>query len=91
MSTQPLEPKSSSNLKFAQVKPSERKNHKGKHLPDRDDEDEDEDDVGISKIQVPRQKYIPVSKSEILDALVSMMFKSDEEDDDVYQFRLLAS
>ena len=53
------------------------------------DGDEDEE-VGISKLQVPRQKYIPVSKSDLLDSIVSMMFKSDDPDD-ILHFRRLAS
>ncbi|PPD72447.1 hypothetical protein GOBAR_DD30646 [Gossypium barbadense] len=44
---------------------------------------------GISRIQVPRQKYIPVSKAELLDAIVSSLFES--RDEDARQFRLLSS
>ncbi|PPS11973.1 hypothetical protein GOBAR_AA08682 [Gossypium barbadense] len=43
---------------------------------------------GISRIQVPRQKYIPVSKAELLDAIVSSLFES--RDEDARQFRLLS-
>ncbi|XP_059457263.1 uncharacterized protein LOC132187106 [Corylus avellana] len=52
---------------------------------------EEEDGVSISRIQVPRQKYIPVSKAELLDAVVLMMFESQQDDDDANQFLLLSS
>lgn len=52
---------------------------------------EEEDGVSISRIQVPRQKYIPVSKAELLDAVVLMMFESQQDDDDAHQFLLLSS
>ncbi|XP_052205203.1 uncharacterized protein LOC127810025 [Diospyros lotus] len=42
---------------------------------------------GISGIHVPRQRYIAISKSELLDAIVDM-FESQEDKD---QFRLLSS
>ena len=44
-------------------------------------------DKAISGIQVPRQRYIPISKSELLDAIV-LMFDSQE---DIDQFLLLSS
>ncbi|XP_031391336.1 uncharacterized protein LOC116203644 isoform X2 [Punica granatum] len=47
-----------------------------------EEEDEDEDDVaGQPKrfIQIPRQKYIPVSKSELLDAIAMSMFDTPED------------
>ena len=53
-----------------------------------EEEEEEEEEVGISNIQVPWQKHIPVSKSQLLDALVSLMFMSD---DDQHHFRLLSS
>ncbi|XP_062008911.1 uncharacterized protein LOC133725605 isoform X1 [Rosa rugosa] len=56
----------------------------------RDDEDEDEEDQAISKIPVPRQKYIPVSKAELLDGVVSNLFR-DENGDDLEQLLLLSS
>ncbi|KAE7997525.1 hypothetical protein FH972_002153 [Carpinus fangiana] len=55
---------------------------------------EEEDGVSISRIQMPRQKYIPVSKAELLDAVVLMMFESQRDDgigDDTHQFLLLSS
>ncbi|KAI9180910.1 hypothetical protein LWI28_009370 [Acer negundo] len=48
-----------------------------------------EEGISISRIQVPRQKYIAVSKTELLDAIVSTMFHS--EDDDKDQFLLISS
>ncbi|XP_057422529.1 uncharacterized protein LOC130716577 isoform X2 [Lotus japonicus] len=54
------------------------------------DVDDDEEGVGISKIQVPRQKHIPISKSHLLDAILSNMFNQDQ-DDDAHHFRLLTS
>ncbi|KAK7325345.1 hypothetical protein VNO77_29507 [Canavalia gladiata] len=56
---------------------------------DEQDEDEDEDEVGISKVQVPRQKHIPVSKSQLLDAILSTMF--NQHQDDAHHFHLLTS
>lgn len=56
------------------------------------DEEEEEEGASISRIQVPRQKYIPVSKAELLDAVVLMMFESQKDDgDDAQQFLLLSS
>ncbi|XP_058780348.1 uncharacterized protein LOC131653994 isoform X2 [Vicia villosa] len=40
-----------------------------------------------SKIQVPRQKHIPVSKSQLLDAILSIMLHQDA----AHHFRLLTS
>ncbi|XP_027339738.1 uncharacterized protein LOC113853530 isoform X2 [Abrus precatorius] len=53
------------------------------------DHDDDEEEVGISKIQVPRQKHIPVSKSQLLDAILSIIFH--QRHDDAHHFRLLTS
>ncbi|XP_035539265.1 uncharacterized protein LOC109021288 isoform X2 [Juglans regia] len=53
--------------------------------------EEEEEGISISKLQVPRQKYIPVSKAELLDAIVSMMFKSQKDGDDSHEFLLLSS
>ncbi|KAJ7952075.1 DUF3754 family protein [Quillaja saponaria] len=86
MYTEPLEPKTQSIQQRAQTKKKRIKNKKGVVPKGKDEED---DDVGISKIQVPRQKYIPVSKSDLLDAIVSMMFQSPEEED-VHHFLLLS-
>ncbi|XP_004488967.1 uncharacterized protein [Cicer arietinum] len=49
---------------------------------------DDEEEVGISKIQVPRQKHIPVSKSQLLDAILSLMLNQDTT---AHHFRLLTS
>ncbi|KAF6147936.1 hypothetical protein GIB67_038079 [Kingdonia uniflora] len=46
---------------------------------------EDGDEREISGIRVPRQKYIPVSKKDILDALLSM-FHSPQETEDFRRF-----
>ncbi|XWS31934.1 hypothetical protein CRYUN_Cryun23aG0118300 [Craigia yunnanensis] len=51
--------------------------------------EEEEEKPGISRIQVSRQKYIPVSKAELLDAIVSRLF--DSRDEDARLFRLLSS
>ncbi|XP_061357190.1 uncharacterized protein LOC133301561 isoform X2 [Gastrolobium bilobum] len=57
--------------------------------PNDDIDEQDDEEVGISKIQVPRQKHIPVSKSQLLDAILSLMFNQDQ--DDAHHFRLLTS
>lgn len=58
-----------------------------------EEEEEEEEGVSISRIKVPRQKYIPVSKAELLDAIVLKMFQSQQDDDDgdTQQFLLLSS
>ncbi|XP_057965110.1 uncharacterized protein LOC131155747 [Malania oleifera] len=48
----------------------------------------DEGEEEISGVQVPRERYISVSKSELLDAIILMMFESQE---DIDQFLLLSS
>lgn len=53
-----------------------------------DQDEEEEEQISISRIQVPRQKYISVSKVELLDAIVSVMFHSQDDSD---QFLLIAS
>ncbi|KAL2316515.1 hypothetical protein Fmac_030391 [Flemingia macrophylla] len=53
--------------------------------------DYDDDEVGISKIQVSRQKHIPVSKSQLLKAILSTMFNQTQHDADAHHFRLLTS
>ncbi|XP_015894229.3 uncharacterized protein LOC107428240 isoform X2 [Ziziphus jujuba] len=53
------------------------------------EEEEEEEGKGISRIRVPRQKYIPISKAELLDGIVSNMFDADA--DDTKQFLLLSS
>jgi hypothetical protein len=62
---------------------SENTNNSSKNKKDKDDDGE----VGISKIQVPRQKHIPVSKSQLLDAILSIMLDQDVAP----HFRLLTS
>ncbi|KAL6134852.1 hypothetical protein ACLB2K_067080 [Fragaria x ananassa] len=52
------------------------------------EDDEDEEDQAISNVPVPRQKYIPVSKAELLDGVVSKLFRDD--DGDLEQFLLLS-
>ncbi|XP_031251088.1 uncharacterized protein LOC116108987 isoform X3 [Pistacia vera] len=53
-----------------------------------DQDQEGDEQISISRIQVPRQKYISVSKAELLDAIVSVMFHSQDDRD---QFLLIAS
>ncbi|AES67958.1 uncharacterized protein [Medicago truncatula] len=67
-----------------QVRQSENPNNKKNS---KDDDDDDDEEVGISKIQVPRQKHIPVSKSQLLDAILSNMLHQDT----AHHFRLLTS
>ncbi|XP_050203845.1 uncharacterized protein LOC126653893 [Mercurialis annua] len=51
-------------------------------LGNRQEEDEEEEDErGISKIRVSREKYIPVSKTELLDAIISKFFDSQDDAD----------
>lgn len=45
--------------------------------PDGDLEDEEESSVSIPGIQVPRPRYISVSKSDLLNAIVSTMFETE--------------
>ncbi|KAL5539410.1 hypothetical protein UlMin_045105 [Ulmus minor] len=53
---------------------------------------DEEEDKGISKIQVPRQRYIPVSKSELLDGILSNMWRAgDDEDHEEQEFLLLTA
>ncbi|KAF3430935.1 hypothetical protein FNV43_RR25665 [Rhamnella rubrinervis] len=65
-------------------------------IPENEAEDGEEEGKGISRIQVPRQKYIPVSKAELLHGIVLNLFRcqdedEDEDDDDIQQFSLLSS
>lgn len=53
------------------------------------EEYEEEEGKGISRIRVSRQKYIPVSKAELLDGIISNMF--DADDDDTERFLLLST
>lgn len=50
-----------------------------------DDADVDDGKQGISGIYVPRQKYIPISKENLLDGVVSM-FESEKDADDFRRF-----
>ncbi|XP_030496908.2 uncharacterized protein LOC115712710 isoform X2 [Cannabis sativa] len=55
-------------------------------------ESEEEEEKWISKIQVPRQKYIPTSKTELLSGIVSNMFHATGDvDDQLEDFLLLSS
>ncbi|CAK9310525.1 unnamed protein product [Citrullus colocynthis] len=57
--------------------------------------DDDLQDKDISKIPVPRHKHIPVSKTQLLDAIVSTFFNSNHGDDhdhhDAQHFLLISS
>ncbi|XP_034207730.1 uncharacterized protein LOC117621396 isoform X2 [Prunus dulcis] len=72
-----------------------RKNQKQNNVvpENQEEEEEEEEEHGISKIPVPRQKYIPVSKAELLDGVVSTVFqdKNGDEDDALQYFLLLSS
>ncbi|BBG98674.1 Protein of unknown function D [Prunus dulcis] len=70
-----------------------RKNQKQNDVVPENQEEEEEEEHGISKIPVPRQKYIPVSKAELLDGVVSTVFqdKNGDEDDALQYFLLLSS
>lgn len=77
---EPLESKPTTKIKLTSL------THKGRgHGVPHGGRDED-----ISGIQVPRQKYIPVSKAELLDAIVLMIFRSKQEED-TRQFLQLSS
>ncbi|PON87710.1 hypothetical protein TorRG33x02_165540 [Trema orientale] len=57
-----------------------------------EEEEEEEEGKGISKIKVPRQKYIPISKTELLSGILSNVFHAtDDDDDQVQDFLLLSS
>ncbi|CAK7348585.1 unnamed protein product [Dovyalis caffra] len=59
---------------------------------DLEGDEEQEEEKGISKIQVSREKYIPVSKTELLDAVLLNLFDSQNDDnDEANQFLLLSS
>lgn len=103
MSTEP--PMESRTDDVIEMTPTKKKKKKKRDfVPKRDDpeeekrqqqqeEEEEEEGVSISRIKVPRQKYIPVSKAELLDAIVLKMFQSqqDDGDGDTQQFLLLSS
>ncbi|WCJ22563.1 hypothetical protein M5689_004647 [Euphorbia peplus] len=60
----------------------------GEEQPEAEEGEDDDDEKGIPKIRVARQTYIPVSKSELLEAIVLKLFDSP---DDANQFLLLSS
>ncbi|XP_022992156.1 uncharacterized protein LOC111488573 isoform X1 [Cucurbita maxima] len=84
ITTQPLESNAAEASRFNQWP-----NNNG------DMADDDFQDKGISRIPVPRQKHIPVSKAQLLDAIVSTFFNSNHDDDDddpdAQHFLLLSS
>lgn len=104
MSTEPpMESRTDDVIKMTPTK--KKKKNKRDFVPKQDDpeeekqqqqqeeEEEEEEGVSISRIKVPRQKYIPVSKAELLDAIVLKMFQSQQDDGggDTQQFLLLSS
>ena len=103
MSTEP--PMESRTDDVIEMTPTKKKKKKRDFVPKQDDpeeekqqqqqkeEEEEEEGVSISRIKVPRQKYIPVSKAELLDAIVLKMFQSQQDngDGDTQQFLLLSS
>lgn len=69
-----------------------RKNQKQNDVVPENQEEEEEEEHGISKIPVTRQKYIPVSKAELLDGIVSTVFQDrNGDEDDAQQYFLLLS
>ncbi|KAL0562161.1 hypothetical protein IC582_002613 [Cucumis melo] len=83
MSTQPLESIAAEPSTFNQWQ-----NNNG------DMADDDYEDKDISRIPVPRHKHIPVSKAQLLDAIVSTFFNSNHADDDhndAQHFQLISS
>ncbi|KAF3947333.1 hypothetical protein CMV_026518 [Castanea mollissima] len=102
MSTEP--PMESRTDDVIEMTPTKKKKKKKRDfVPKQDDpeeekqqqqeKEEEEEGVSISRIKVPRQKYISVSKAELLDAIVLKMFQSqqDDGDGDTQQFLLLSS
>ncbi|OMO82350.1 hypothetical protein COLO4_23085 [Corchorus olitorius] len=92
ISTEPLESRND-GVKLTQsdtdnLVPGNR-NDKQEGEEEEDDEEKEEEKPGISSIQVSRQKYIPISKAELLDAIVLRLF--DSQDKDARHFRLLSS
>lgn len=72
-----------------------KKNGIPKGEEDDDNEEEEEEGKGISKIRVPRQKYIQVSKADLLSGILSNIFRASavdyQDDDEVKDFLLLSS
>ncbi|GLU00925.1 hypothetical protein SLE2022_182590 [Rubroshorea leprosula] len=86
VSMEPLESRSED------VSLTQRQSNQTASVPSNDEggeDEEEEEEPGISRIQVPRQRYIQVSKAELLDAIVLKLF--DSEDDDVHHFLRLSS
>lgn len=54
-----------------------------------DDSGEEEEEEGISSIHVPREKYISVSKSDLVNGIVTTLLDSQDGDADI--FLLLSS
>lgn len=54
-----------------------------------EDDDDSEDEEGISSVHVPREKYISVSKSDLVNAIETTLLYSQDGDADI--FLLLAS
>ncbi|ESQ39335.1 hypothetical protein EUTSA_v10001331mg [Eutrema salsugineum] len=53
------------------------------------EDDDSEEEEGISSVHVPREKYISVSKSDLVDGIVTTLLDSQDGDADI--FLLLAS
>ncbi|KAF8106976.1 hypothetical protein N665_0129s0045 [Sinapis alba] len=56
-----------------------------------DDDDDSEEEEGISSVHVPREKYINVSKSDLVNAIVTTLLDGSQEGDSDDIFLLLAS
>ncbi|XP_062110880.1 uncharacterized protein LOC133822522 [Humulus lupulus] len=70
----------------------ENMNTKRQGLHESEEEEEDDEEKWISKIQVPRQKFIPIPKTELLSGIVSSMFHATGDvDDELEDFLLLSS
>ncbi|KAK7262040.1 hypothetical protein RIF29_28368 [Crotalaria pallida] len=89
----PQQPVTSSTITDSEEDSEEESSHNTK-TEDEDAAGDSEEEVGISKIQVPRYKHIPVSKSRLLDAILSNLFNHQHQrhdgDDAPHHFRLLS-
>lgn len=54
-----------------------------------EDDDSDEEEEGISSIHVPREKYMNISKSDLVNGIVTKLLESQDGDADI--FLLLSS
>lgn len=54
-----------------------------------EDDDSEEEEEGISSIHVPREKYMNVSKSDLVNGIVTKLLESQDGDADI--FLLLSS